>query len=268
MKAQLLSIDGKKIKEIQLPGIFDTKIREDILKKVFEAEKNWTPYGPNKESGKRHSASGTIRHKRHAWKAHYGRGISRIPRKKIWRRGTQFYWVGAEISSARGGRRAHPPKPESIQIKKINKKEYKIALNSAIAATANSEKIKAKYYRLKNTEINNLPIIVESKISELKTNDLVKTINLVLGNLNPIIEIKKSVRAGKGKLRNRKYKKPAGVLIVTGNEENIKSKIFNHVKVKDIIVNDLYPEGRIVIYTENAVKDLEKLWKIEGSKQE
>ena len=140
MKAQLLSTEGKKQKEIDLPKVFSSKFREDILKKVYEAEKIWQPYGHDPEAGKKHSASGTMRHKRHSWKAHYGRGMSRIPRKIMWRRGTQFYWVGAEISSTRGGRRAHGPK-NSIPIKKINKKEYVLALASAIVATSDKNLI-------------------------------------------------------------------------------------------------------------------------------
>jgi len=38
------------------------------------------------------SASGKIRHKRHSWKVSYGHGMSRIPRKIFWRRGTNFSW--------------------------------------------------------------------------------------------------------------------------------------------------------------------------------
>ena len=222
MKTQLLSIDGKNQKEIELPKIFSSKIREDILKKAYEAEKIWQPYGPDKEAGKKQSASGTISHKRHEWKGHYGKGMSRVPRKTMWRRGTQFYWVGAEISSARGGRRAHPPKPESIPIKKINKKEYIIALNSAIASTIDEKLIQRRYLRLKKSEIKNLPIVVEAKFSQLKTNELIKSIESLLGNINIISKKEKSIRAGKGKSRNRKYKKNAGVLIITGNDEKIK----------------------------------------------
>ena len=110
MKATLYSAEGKKIKEMELPKVFSEKIREDILKKAFEAEKVWQPYAPNIQAGRRHSASGIARHLRHVWKSGYGHGKSRAPRKIMWRRGSQFYWIGAEVSSARGGRRAHPPK--------------------------------------------------------------------------------------------------------------------------------------------------------------
>ena len=257
MKAQLLDLQGKKQKEIVLPKVFDSKIREDIVKKVFETEKTQQPYGPNFMSGKRHSASGTISHKRHDWKGHYGSGRSRIPRKTMWRRGTQFYWIGAEISSTRGGRRAHEPKPEGfMKFKKINKKEMEIALNSVIAATSQGEKTTLRYFRLRDKKVDNLPIVVESKITELKTQDLLKTVDKVLGNLSEVSRKEKSVRAGRGKLRNRKYKSSQGALIITGNEEKIKTKTLESIKVNELMVSDLYPLGRVVIFTEKAIKDL------------
>lgn len=259
MKTQLFSTEGKKLKDIELPKIFSSKIREDFLKRAYEAEKIWQPYSHNPMAGKRQSASGTISHKRHDWKGHYGKGMSRIPRKTMWRRGTQFYWVGAEISSARGGRRAHGPKG-SIPLKKINKKEYALALESAIASTANKEKILKRYSRIKEVK-NDLPIVIDSNFSELKTKNIDKSINSILGDLKVISSKEKSIRAGKGKFRNRKYKKPARILIVTGNDEKLKARVLNQIKVMNLTVSDLYPAGRVVIYTESAIKDLDKLKK-------
>ena len=117
-KANILNIDGKKVKEIELPKCFSQPIREDIVAKVVEIKKQKQPYGPSPVGGKQSSASGKIVHRRHVWKSGYGRGQSRIPRKTMSRRGTQFNWVGAEVPNTRGGRRAHPPKAASM----INKK--------------------------------------------------------------------------------------------------------------------------------------------------
>jgi len=119
MKARILDTNGKKTKEITLPSFFSHKIRYDLIAKILEAKKTRQPYSPSPVAGNQHSASGKIRHRRHVWKTHYGKGISRIPRKIMTRRGSQFNWVGATIPSTRGGRRAHPPKILSaINIKK------------------------------------------------------------------------------------------------------------------------------------------------------
>ena len=88
----------------------------------------------------------------------------------------------------------------------------------------------------------------------LPREDLIKSIDNILGNLKIVSKREKSLRAGKGKLRNRKYKKSAGVLIITGDKEEIKTNSFNQIKIKDLIVSDLYPAGRVVVYTEEAIK--------------
>jgi len=137
MKSKILDITGKEKATIDLPKCFNTKIRKDVLAKVLEAKKSEQPFSPSPVGGKQHSASGIIIHRRKVWKSGYGRGRSRVPRKIMSRKGSQFNWVGAEIPSVRGGRRAHPPKVLSrIKVLKINKKEIKLALCSALSATA------------------------------------------------------------------------------------------------------------------------------------
>ncbi len=257
-KTNILNIDGKKIKEIELPKLFEKEIRYDIVTKVYVSQLTQQPYGPSKEAGKKNSASGKIRHRRHRWKSHYGRGISRIPRKTMWRRGTQFFWIGAEISSTRGGRKAHPPRPEKNLKKKINKKEKRIAIESAIAATGNNNLVKNRYKRLKNKEIKNLPFIVESKIITLKTKQLVESLKKILGELFDVALQKKSIRAGKGKLRGRKYKKTAGVLLIIGKNEKLKLQGMEIKNIDKLSIKDLYPLGRLVVYTEQAIKDLKE----------
>lgn len=267
MKANILDINGKKLEEIELPSCFSQEIREDIIAKVLEAKKTKQPYAPMLIAGKQYSASGKIKHRRHVWKTHYGKGISRIPRKIMSRRGSQFIWVGATVPQAVGGRRTHPPKVISMLNKKrINKKEMKIALTSAISATANEKEMKKKYERLKDEKIGikNLPFIVESKIISLKTKDLLESLKEIFGGkLFDIVIKKKKVRSGKGKLRGRKYKSNAGMLLVTGKSEKIKTKLFETANTDNLSVIDLAKggQGRLVIYTKQAIEDLGRKYK-------
>jgi len=265
MKSILLDINGKKLKDINLPKCFSQKIRGDIVSKVLEVDKNRQPYSPSPVAGKQHSASGTLIHRRKVWKSQYGRGMSRIPRKSLSRRGTQFNWVGAEIPGTRGGRRAHPPKILAmINTKRINKKELKIALMSAISATADEKQITKRYEKLNGKKLSNIPIIVESKIISLKTKDLVNSLKKILEeNLFDLALQKKTVRSGKGKKRGRKYKKNAGGLFVIGNKENIKINNLDIRRVNNVSVTDLAKGGlgRITIYTEQAIKELEDKFK-------
>jgi len=265
MKANILDINGKKTKQIELPECFSQKVREDLIAKFLETRKTNQPYGPSPVGGKQHSASGIIVHRRHVWKSGYGRGISRIPRKIMLRRGTQFQQVGAEIPSTRGGRRAHPPKVVSmINTKRINKKEIKLALISALSATADSKIISKKYERLRGEKIEGLPFVVESKFSELKTKEIISSLKKILGE--KIFELalrKKEVRSGLGKRRGRKYKTNAGLLLVVGEKEKVRTNAFNIQEVKSLGVKDLAKggAGRITLYTEKAIHELGEKYK-------
>jgi len=253
MKAPLYSSDGKKKSQVELPKLFSVRVREDIVKKYFEADKFIQPYASFTEAGKRQSASGTISHKRHDWKGHYGRGISRIPRKTMWRRGTQFFWVGANIPGTRGGRRAHPPKGVGKE-KKINKKEVQIAFNSAIAATASKDFVLKRYATLE--KIENTPFVLESLPT--KTKALKETIKAIFGEVSRLAFKNREVRAGKGKLRGRKYKSNAGVLIITGNDEKAKFSGFDVKAIGEVSISDFWPLGRLTVYTKQALDDLSK----------
>ena len=263
MKSAVLDINGKKSKTIELPSCFSQKIREDIIAKVLEAKKSRQPYAPSLVAGKQHSASGKIRHRRHVWKTHYGMGFSRIPRKIMSRRGARFVWEGAEISSTKGGRRAHPPRILSMIAKKINKKEMKIAMNSAISATADEKEMKKRYKTLKDKKIDDLPLIVEPKLLSLKTKQLISNLKKILGkNLFKLALKKKTIRSGKGKFRGRKYKSNAGLLLVVGKNEKLRTNAFDIKNVGNLGIGDLAEggAGRLTLYTEQAIKDLgEKL---------
>jgi len=263
MKAKIINKEGKK-KEIELPRFFSGKIREDIINKAIEIEKKHHPYSPEILAGMKYSASGKIRHMRHKWKTAYGYGISRVPRKIMWRRGNQFYWIGATVSGTVGGRRAHPPKIKKE--KKINKKEYFLALKSAIASTASLEFLKKRYKRLENKEIKiSLPLVIDSSVLNLKTKEFINFLKKLLGELYEIALQKKSVRAGKGKLRGRRYKKNAGLLLIIGKNEEKKIKGIDVKKSNNVLVSDIGKEGgRLAIYTENAIKELAKLDMEEG----
>jgi large subunit ribosomal protein L4e len=259
-KANILDIEGKEKNKIDLPACFSAVVREDMIKKFLETKKSKQPYSPSPVGGKQHSASGKMRHRRHVWQTHYGRGISRIPRKVMSRRGTQFNWVGAEVASTVGGRRAHPPKVLSmINTKKINKKEAKVALIYAISATASEKELKKRYESLRDKKIENLPLIVESKFSSLKIKEMLKSLKKILGTHLFDVAIKsKSIRPGIGKMRGRKYKKNLGLLLVLGEKEKLKTNAFDVVDAKKLSVVDLAKggPGRLTLYTENAIKNL------------
>jgi large subunit ribosomal protein L4e len=256
MKTKLFNKAGKSTKEIELPKSFSSKIRTDILAKVYEAQKAiaMQPYGAMKGAGAGYSASGILKHKRHDWKSAYNKGISRIPRKIMSRSGSSFNWIGATVSNTRGGRRPHAPRAEKNPFLKINKNELRMAINSALTGTVDKDSLSRKYKTGSESGF-----IFENGFLELKTKEFFTVLKTLFGeNASRILKVKK-IRPGIGKLRGRKYKRSAGLLFIIASDEDMNRKGIDVVKVSELKISDLAPNGepgRITCYSEKAIKEI------------
>lgn len=256
MKAEILDIQGKKKGTIDLPSQFDETYRPNLIKRavlsIFGNQRQ--KYGAFIRAGFRHAVR--ISKRRRDYKTCYGKGISRVPRKVITRRGSQFNWVGATAPGTVGGRKAHPPKSGKNWEKKINVKERRKAIRSAIAATANPD--------LVNVSLK-LPIIIESKIENFKKT---KDVNEFLSKIGLEEEISrtktKKIRSGKGKRRGRKYKRKKGILFVVSDKCPLQKSSLN-IPGADVVTVDslnaalLAPgthAGRLTIWSEPAIKKM------------
>lgn len=260
VKVKLFDAKGKEKGNVELPKIVSGEIRRDILARVFETQKREQPYGAMVFAGRMYSAAGILRRKRHAWKVTYGKGISRAPRKIMSRHGQSFQWVGASANYSRGGGVAHPHRPEENQFKKVNKKELMIALSSAIAGTFDAKATEKKY----GIKAENCAIVADTKVLELKTKDFIEFLRTVFGNAFEKLLQQKKVRAGRGKIRGRKYKSNAGLLFVIASDEKMNRSGIDVVKAKELKISNLAPNGepgRFTIYTEKALKEIGEVWK-------
>jgi large subunit ribosomal protein L4e len=255
MKAEILNHEGNKVREIELPACFESEIRKDIIHKAFVISQFGQPYGTYILAGKKVSASGKQSHSRRKWKTLYGKGVSRVPRKTMSSRGDRFYWIGAFIPGTVKGRTAMPPLPFKRR-GKINKKEKKIAINSAIAATASKEIIEKKY---PNAKIKSLPVIIESSLVDKKPKEIIMALEKIFGM---DIEAIRKIRAGKGKKRGRKYRKIIKIVLIVSSKEKEK-KLENFgvdvKKINQLNISNLAPggtPGRLVAWTENAIAEL------------
>ncbi|OIO41515.1 50S ribosomal protein L4 [Candidatus Pacearchaeota archaeon CG_4_9_14_3_um_filter_31_7] len=258
MKIKVYNEKGEKGKEIELPIIFNTEFRPDLIQKIFRIyrENSKQPYGNYVLAGKEVSASGKIKHRRHKWKTAYGHGIARIPRKIMTRRGERFFWVGAFVPNTVGGFRTHPPKVGQRKLR-INKKEVYLALKSDIAATSKKDIVLKRYENLNDLKID-LPVVINTE--KIKKAKEFKTMLLKIFDDVKIFKEKK-IRPGRGKRRGRKYKQNAGLLVIIGSKENLK---FANVGVDIVNLNKLSIEnlspggvpGRLTVYTEQAMKEI------------
>lgn len=263
MEIDILNLNKEKIGRKKLPIQFNEEIRPDLVKRAVLVIQNHKrqSYGATPEAGKR--ASAKLSRRRRDYRGAYGYGISRVPRKILSRRGGRMSWVGAFAPGTVGGRRSHPPKADKERWQKVNKKERKKAIRSAIAATLIKEAVSKRGHIAPTS----YPFIIESKFESLsKTKKVIEIIEKfgLKEELSRII--KKKVRSGKGKLRGRKYNKKKGPLVVVSKECNL-IKAVNNIPGFDVVkVNNLNAEllapgavvGRLTLWSEAAIDRLEK----------
>ncbi len=271
MKIQVYNTQGNKEKETST-SIFDFHpIRLDIVQKICEVEKaeEKQPYSPFYLAGLQTSASGNVKHNRHVWKTDRGRGLSRHPKKRMSDKGDRFVWVAAVSPGVRGGSRAHPPKIIKTALK-INKKEKELGIRSALAMVASVDKIKEKYSSLTNLDIKiKLPVVLDSKILQLKTKEFFQSIEKIFGaELINVALQSRETRAGVGKMRGRRYKKSQGLLFIIGNREEFRINGIEVINVNQLKIRDIASNGaRLTMFTEEAVKELEKRLNSQGEKK-
>ncbi|MBU5575270.1 MAG: 50S ribosomal protein L4 [Candidatus Aenigmatarchaeota archaeon] len=254
-------IKGTKIKDIQLPKIFYSEIREDIINRAFLSylSKIRQPYGTDILAGLRTSA-----HYHGRGRGYYSMKNREMARIQRIHGGNPGQELRAKVApQARSGRRAHPPKVEKKFELKINKKEKKLALLSSIAATANYELV-SKRHKIPKID---LPLVISDDFENISKTKDAKNILISLNLKDELKRAKnKKIRAGKGKMRGRKYKQKRSLLIISKNDKNLK-KAFENIpgidvcKVSNISVNLLAPggkPGRLTLWTESAIKELEK----------
>jgi large subunit ribosomal protein L4e len=262
MKVNVLSTEGVPIREISLPVIFKEEFRPDLINRAVVSiqSKRRQPYGSDPLAGKRTSAKFVGR--RRAYGHTYGWGISRVPRIMIGgRRLGQAQFIPGTVK----GRRAHRPLPSKIFAKEINRNERRKAIRSAISATTMRDLVIKRGHKLPDNL--KLPIVLEDTFEKFDKTKIVRSTLQKLGLGNELMRAQqKTIRAGKGKLRGRKYKRKKGPLLVILKDQGILKGARNIPGVDICTVTLLNAEllapgghpGRLVVWTESAIKELDK----------
>ena len=263
MKLTILDSSNNKVGELKLPFQFEEEFRPDLIQRAVLAIQSHKrqPYAASEGAGKR--ASAKLSRRRRKYRGSYGIGISRVPRKIMTRRGTRLNWVGAFAPGTVGGRRAHPPKSEKIWSTKINEKERRKALRSAIAATLIREIVAERGHLMPN----NYPFALDDKFESIeKTKTVIDSLKKI-GLESELSRVEdRKVRAGKGKTRGRKYRTKKGPLIVVSKLDRLSSAASNIPGVDIVDVISLNTEllapggkpGRLTLWTSSAISKLDK----------
>jgi large subunit ribosomal protein L4e len=264
MKTNIFDTQGNVKGDIELPKVFSISYRPDLIKRAVLAVQshNRQSYGVDVLAGKRTSAHyHGVRHYRYSM---MNKEMARMHRIH---QGPPGLNLTARIApQARKGREAHPPIVEKIFWQKINDKERILAIKSAIAATAIKD-IVAKRGHMINSII--LPIVVDDSLQEIKKTKQIKQFLEKIGLKEELKRSsKKKVRAGKGKMRGRRYKKRKGPLIVVAEDKGLINAARSIAGIDCCLVNRLNAEllapgtnaGRLTIYTESAIRKLGEIY--------
>ncbi len=246
--------EGKSLGKVEVPQIFEAPVRTDLIRRAVVALQSgsFQPQGRDPMAGKRTTAESLG----------VGRGMSRIPRVK-----GERYARGGMAGFAAGtvkGRLTFPPTSAKQIHKKINRKELRLAMLSAIAATSSKELVKARGHRI--TADLDLPLVVSDDAEKITTSSEAEKILRNLGLWEDVERAsKRKARSGKGSIRGRPFRHPVSALVVVGKRQGAERAFrnFSGVKVVDVSslnVGDLAPgtfPGRLTIWTESALKQVD-----------
>jgi large subunit ribosomal protein L4e len=257
MKAKVVAVSGKDAGEIELPVVFDTPYRPEVIHKVYV---NLLSHSYQRQG--RYPAAGEMVS---AESRNTGLGIARLARA----RGEGFPRAGqaASVAGVRHGRVAHPPESWKIIYKKINHKERQVGLCSAIAATARKELVQKRGHKIGDKV--KLPIVVSNDIESIsKTKDLKKAlVDLGIGDDIARASRTRKAQSGTARRRGRQARSGTSAIIVVGNDSKMValSQSIAGVDIKrakDVSVIDLAPGSkpiRLTIFSQNAIEQLKKL---------
>ncbi len=258
MKITVFDLQGKPISDVELPLQFTEEIRDDLIRRAFHAEATlyFQPKGSDPRAGLKTTAEYYGR--RHAWRQTINTGRSRLPREKI--PGGKMGRV-LRVPHAVKGRRAHPPKPQTNIIEKINKKEKNKAIRSALAASIDATLVSGKHLFT-----HKLPLVVTDDFESLKkSKDVLNTLN-ALGLSKDLERAQKGTKRTSGvkRLRGRSKRVPRTVLIVVSKPSDALKATRNLSGVNVSTVDKLDPRalapggqaGRLILWTQSAIKQL------------
>src|SRR5438046_5138929 len=244
--SQLLDIEDKPTGEIPLPTVFETRLRLDIIQKASIAQQShrFQPQGRNLMAGKRTTAEGFG----------VGRGISRVPR--IGGHGP-LSGTAAFAPGTVGGRMAFPPVTAKKIAKQINRKERRLALRSAIAATASDKIVRKRGHKF--DEQRRLPLVVNDEVEKLSKSAQAKHVLAAVGVWDDVLRVRRSKRIKSGRRVHA-----VGPLIVVGDDKTARKALRNFEGVSVIRADELSVEmlapgthpGRLTIWSESAVKKI------------
>lgn len=242
-----------------LPAVFGTGIRTDIVNFVH------SNINKNRRQGHAVNYKAGMKHSAESWGT--GRAVSRIPR--VGGSGTSRSGQGAFGNMCRKGRMFAPIRIWRKWHVKTNLKQRRFAVATALAASAILPLVQARGHRVDN--VPEFPLVVNGSAEKIeRTKEAVR----FLRDIGAYADVKKvvdtiKVRAGRGKIRNRRHRTRRGPLVVyKGANVPLIKALRNVPGVETVHVSrlnllQLAPGGhvgRFIIWTEDAFNELNNIF--------
>jgi len=256
LTANIFNANGDIIGEVELPSIFYYAIRRDLINRAYLSAFTamLQPKGRDPLAGKRTTAR--------FWGVGYG--LARVPRLP---NGTARF-----VASTRKGHIAFPPRPDRNIHEEVNEKERVMAILSALAATSRIELVKERGHIF---TCEKLPVIVTGDVEN--TVSKAREAKVLLEKIGVWSDIERSyekigIRAGKGKMRGRRYVEPNSVLFILSKYSVPLAKAVRNFPGVDIAtprnlsVLHLAPggvPGRLTVISVPALEELGEKYKVE-----
>ncbi|KAJ2055957.1 60S ribosomal protein L4B [Coemansia sp. S146] len=255
----VFGLNGSKLDAtVPLPSVFTAPIRPDLVQFVHKnmAKNRRQPYAAKQQAGEETSAE--------SWGT--GRAVARIPR--VGGGGTHRAGQAAFGNMTRGGRMFAPNKVWRKWHIRTNSNQKRYATASAVAASGVSALVSGRGHRISGIE--EVPLVVSAEVESLsKTKEAIALLKALKAYADVAkVSNTRSIRAGRGKMRNRRHRQRRGPLVVFAQDKGI-SRAFRNlpgvelVDVTRLNLLQLAPGGhlgRFVIWTQPAFEALNKVF--------
>lgn len=248
----IFNLEGVQVDSLEKPRIFSYPVHTFLIRRVVDILQTHRKQrqGRDPMAGKRTSAEslGT------------GYGLARVPRI----RGT---YRAAFVTMAVKGRSAHAPTSMRIVYKRVNRKERRLALVSAISSTGIPELVAKRGHVIEG--VKHIPLVVVDDIEAINSTRVAKDILKKLGLWGDIVRVRRAskARSGKPRLRGRVKRVGRGPLIVVYEDRGVGLAMRNIPGVDVVELRNLNPEhlapggcpGRLTVWSLSAFRKLDEI---------
>ena len=248
---------------MKLPAVFSAPIRPDLVSFVHTniAKNARQAYAVSEDAGHQTSAE--------SWGT--GRAVARIPR--VGGGGTGRSGQGAFGNMCRGGRMFAPTKTYRRWHRKVSVNQRRYAVVSALAASALPALVMARGHRIES--VAELPLVISSAMESVnKTRAATEVLQKIAAFADvERVKVSRSLRAGKGKMRNRRFRQRRGPLVIYRENCGL-VKAFRNIPgvelapVSALNLLQLAPGGhlgRFCIWTQGAFEQLESVYAMKSN---